>query len=249
MKFTRHHLILSPVTDLILPPYKGSTLRGGFGHALKRVACMNRGEACTGCILRSTCAYSYIFETALFSGVHGKSGGSSLPHPFIIEPPTDGRQFYRTGDELDFNLILVGKAMDYIPHVILAFEELGKIGIGKNRGNYRDNGKYKLDKVISTGCDNETIIYDGKSHVINDPGMMDSDDILDPSPDLSCNKITLRFLTPTRIKYNGNFIDDLDFAILTRNLLRRLSWLAEIHCDEKWDLVLERDHKQGRRGS
>ena len=31
-------------------------------------------------------------------------------------------------------------------------------------------------------------------------------------------------------------IEDLDFSILARNLLRRLSWLSEIHCGEKWDL-------------
>ena len=236
MKLIRYHLVLNPVTDLILPPYKGSTLRGGFGHALKRVTCMNRGEACTGCILRSKCAYSYIFETALFNGVHGKTEGSRLPHPFIIEPSLDGKQFYKTGDKLDFNLILVGQAIDYTPHVILAFEELGKIGIGKNRGKYEDNGKFKLDKVINTSCDSETIIYDGKSHITNDPGVIDSAGFFNASPGPGCNKITLRFLTPARIKYNGNFIEDLDFAILMRNLLRRLSWLAEIHCGEKWDM-------------
>ena len=28
----------------------------------------------------------------------------------------------------------------------------------------------------------------------------------------------------------------MDFEILMRNLLRRLSWLAEVHCEAKWDL-------------
>ena len=236
MKLIRHHFIFSSVTALILPPYKGSTLRGGFGHALKRVTCMNRGEACTGCIFRSTCVYSYIFETALFNGMHSNTEGLRLPPPFIIEPPGDGRLFYKTGDKLDFNLILVGRAIDYIPHVILAFGELGKIGIGKNRGEYRDNGKYKIDKVISTGYDCETIIYNGKSHITSDPGVMDSANVFNAAYDPGCSKITIRFLTPTRIKYNGKFIDDLNFSVFLRNLLRRLSWLAWIHCDEKWDM-------------
>jgi len=236
MKLARYHFILSPVTDITLTPYKGSTLRGGFGHALKRIACINRGETCTSCILCNTCVYSYIFETALFNRLYDKTVDLKLPHPFIIEPPLDGKQFYKTGDKLNFDLILVGKAIDYIPHVILAFEELGKIGIGKNKEKYRDNGKYKLDKVISTCCNSETIIYDGKSHIINDSGVIDSADFFNASPSSGCRKINLRFLTPTRIKYNGNFIDDLNFEILMRNLLRRLSWLAEIHCGEKWGL-------------
>jgi CRISPR/Cas system endoribonuclease Cas6 (RAMP superfamily) len=29
---------------------------------------------------------------------------------------------------------------------------------------------------------------------------------------------------------------DVNFEILLRNLLRRLSWLAEIHCGERWEL-------------
>lgn len=236
MKFTRHHLIMSPVTDLILPPYKGSTLRGGFGHALNRVACIRRGETCTSCILCNTCVYSYIFETALFNRLHDKTVDLKLPHPFIIEPPLDERQIYKTGDKLGFDLILVGKAIDYIPHVILAFEELGKNGIGKNKEKNRSDGKYKLDEVINTCCVNDSIIYDGKSHIINDSGVIDSADFFNTSYESGCSKITLRFLTPTRIKYNGNFIDDLNFEILMRNLLRRLSWLAEIHSDEKWDM-------------
>jgi len=65
---------------------------------------------------------------------------------------------------------------------------------------------------------------------------MDSAYFINTSPDSGCSKITIRFLTPTRIKYNGKFIDDLDFAILMRNLFRRLSWLAGIHCGEKWDM-------------
>jgi len=29
---------------------------------------------------------------------------------------------------------------------------------------------------------------------------------------------------------------EIDFEILLKNILRRLSWLAEIHCDNKWEL-------------
>jgi CRISPR-associated endoribonuclease Cas6 len=48
--------------------------------------------------------------------------------------------------------------------------------------------------------------------------------------------VKLRFLTPARIKYNGKFIDDANFEIVIRNLLRRLSSIAEVHCGEKWEL-------------
>jgi CRISPR-associated endoribonuclease Cas6 len=44
------------------------------------------------------------------------------------------------------------------------------------------------------------------------------------------DRLTLRFLTPTRLIYGGSLTDSLDFHILLRVLLRRLSNLAYFHC-------------------
>lgn len=66
--------------------------------------------------------------------------------------------------------------------------------------------------------------------------MIDSAKLMRDAAQLNYHQVTLRFLTPTRIKYAGKLTSDIDFEILMRNLLRRLSWLAEIHCDEKWKL-------------
>jgi len=38
--------------DAVLPYYKGSTFRGVFGHALKKVVCALRRQDCYGCLLR-----------------------------------------------------------------------------------------------------------------------------------------------------------------------------------------------------
>jgi hypothetical protein len=48
---------------LVLPAYKGSTLRGGFGHAFKRVICAVKNKECPDCLLKEKCIYSYVFET------------------------------------------------------------------------------------------------------------------------------------------------------------------------------------------
>ena len=40
----------------------------------------------------------------------------------------------------------------------------------------------------------------------------------------------LSFVTPTRILYDGHLTVDLEFHILIRNLLRRLSLLSYFHC-------------------
>ena len=51
-------------------------------------------------------------------------------------------------------------------------------------------------------------------------------------------QLTLNFLTPTRILYNSHLTLDLEFHILIRNLLRRLSLLYYFHCGgdpSEWD--------------
>ena len=229
MKLAKYRFIIKPRSELILPAYKGSTFRGGFGHAFKRAVCTVREGDCAKCMLQSKCVYSYVFETKLFSQSE-QLKNTHVPHPFVIEPPLEEKQRYGIDDKLDFHLILVCRAIDYIPYFIFAFEELGRIGLGKNKG------KYRLEKVISINenKDRDILIYDGESHIREAWAVIDSADLL--RSQLNYHQISLRFLTPTRIKYKGKLTKNIDFEIVMRNLLRRLSWLAEVHCDEKWDM-------------
>ena len=228
MKLAKYRFDIRPRSELILPTYKGSTFRGGFGHAFKRAVCVDTAGECAKCKLQHKCVYSYVFET---SSPEAEARNTQVPHPFVIEPPLEERQRYGIEDRLSFQLILVCRAIDYIPYFIFAFEELGRIGLGKNRGNY------KLEKVVSSGTnDSETLIYDGDSHIRDDSQVIDLAHLLQDISPLNYHQITLQFFTPTRIKIRGKLINDIDFELLMRNLLRRLSWLAEVHCEEKWDL-------------
>ena len=230
MKFSKYRFIIKPEKELILPPYKGSTIRGGFGHVLRSALCVERQTECADCVNKNGCIYSYIFETSVT--LIGENGGRNeeIPHPFIIEPPLDKRQHYGINNRLEFDLIIIGRAVDYYPYLIFAFEELGRRGLGKN------NGKYSLDKVISFNNNQKFLIYDGESHVKDEFHVIDSVDLFREAEKLDYKKITFHFLTPTRIKYNGKYVSDINFEIIIRNLLRRLSSLSESHCDEKWVL-------------
>ena len=232
MKLSKYRFTIKPQHELILPPYKGSTLRGGFGIALKKTVCIEKRNECVQCLHRYRCIYSYVFETPVPQEAKEETRSKDVyvPHPFVIEPPLDNRQYYGIEDKLDFHLILVGRAIDYIPYIIFAFEELGRIGIGK------DKGKYSLEKVISINNDREILIYDGDSHVRDDLQVMDSAELVRDAAQLNYHQVTFNFLTPTRIKNDGKLCIDVDFVIILRNLLRRLSRLAEVHCDETWEL-------------
>jgi hypothetical protein len=45
-KLALFHFFLKARDRLILPVYKGSTFRGAFGHAFKKVVCVNRAGVC-----------------------------------------------------------------------------------------------------------------------------------------------------------------------------------------------------------
>lgn len=229
MKLSKYRFTIKPKRELIFPPYKGSTFRGGFGHAFRHAVCIEPEKECPECSLRNKCIYFYVFETSV-PQKEGKQQDKDVPHPFIIEPPIDERRHYGIDDRLDFILILIGRAVDYMPYFIFAFEEVGRVGVGKNKG------QYSLEKVISMNRDKEMLIYDGKSHFRDDFNAIDSDEIINVGELPNSHRVKLRFLTPARIKYNGKFIDDTNFEVVIRNLLRRLSSLAEVHCGEKWEL-------------
>jgi hypothetical protein len=156
--------VLKPKERIILPPYKGSTFRGGFGNAFKKVVCISRNTECSLCMLKEKCIYSYVFETQPPSDSSVMRKYEKAPHPFIIEPPSEKRQVYNSDDEIAFNLILIGRAADYLPYFIYSFDELGKKGIGKNRG------KFELTKVttsVDSTPSHDTAIYFSETKMLN----------------------------------------------------------------------------------
>jgi hypothetical protein len=100
-KFTvaRFRFNLSPLEEIHLPLYKGSTLRGGFGHAFKRVVCIQKGKECNGCMVKSTCVYSYVFETSPPEETEILRLYKNVPHPFVIEPPLTSQRLFKKGEE------------------------------------------------------------------------------------------------------------------------------------------------------
>ena len=52
----------------------------------------------------------------------------------------------------------------------------------------------------------------------------------------SSDFLTINFITPTRLKFDGRLSEALEFHILFRNILRRISLLSYFHCEEEPDL-------------
>lgn len=243
-QLSRFRFTIKALEEIVFPAYKGSTFRGGFGYVFKKVVCTQRDVTCDECLLKSTCVYSYVFETSPPKDSEILRLYPRVPHPFVIEPPLDERQIYPSGAEIDFHLVLIGRAIDYLPYFIYTFIELGNAGIGHNPvaagfSLRKRRGRYTLTSVEGLNKQGDpTLIYtqEDKTILANPPVIQFR---LSPGVENVASELAptlrLRFLTPTRIKYNESLTDQLPFHVLIRNLLRRISALSYFHCGQRLD--------------
>jgi len=232
LKAARFLFTMTVCEPMVLPPYKGSTFRGGFGNAFRRIACSRHRRDCNGCLLTAACPYWLLFEPGPPTGAEILKKFEEIPRPFVIEPDETEKTEFQPGEVLNLNLVLIGKALDYLPYFILAFKELGEIGIGKGRAGYR------LDRVTSTPLQEkkETItVYDGEKvyphyHVVTPDGIRET------LPGKTCDILKIDFKTMTRLKAGGVFVEKPEFSVLVRVLFRRLSLLQYFYCGERMSI-------------
>lgn len=234
-QLAKFQFILKSLDNIILPTYKGSTLRGGFGNAFKKIVCVAREKICDHCLLKGKCVYSYVFETPLPPDTSKMRKYPFAPHPFIITPPLEKNRIYKKGESICFELTLIGRSIEYLPYFIFTFEELGKLGLGKGRGGYQ------LEEVK---CQEETV-YSSRTKTLRDVyKIVGIKDLGLPATHLPA--LQLNFLTPTRVKFDGKLTPTLEFHVSIRSLLRRISLLSYFHCGEELSLDFQDIIKKSR---
>ncbi|MCD6306076.1 MAG: CRISPR system precrRNA processing endoribonuclease RAMP protein Cas6 [Deltaproteobacteria bacterium] len=254
MRYGTYTFICRFETDAVLPPYKGSTFRGVFGIALRNVACALKRQECVNCLLKTRCLYARVFETRLALDVPEGSRISTPPHPFVIEPPETEQMTFKPGDEAACDLLLFGEINRSLPYFVYAFEQMGRIGIGK-----RVNGKragFTLKEVRDHG---RTVYGDaehrlslsgpGEDLVLSDPGAAAVRPTVarrgkkvgtrsrgTEAPGQGDMRVQVRLQTPLRLKYENEIRADLPFHVLVRAMLRRISSLMNAWAEGEPDL-------------
>ncbi len=231
----RYRLTLTAREPIVLPVYKGTTLRGGFAFTFRRLVCYQlEVPNCDDCLLRFTCPYTRLFDTFPPPNAEVLSNLKDVPSPLVIEPPQDNRRQYSPGDELIFHLVLIGNAQTFLPYLALAFQELGRRGLGKK------HGRFTLTEIeaVHPYTNQKELIYSQERPSVIRPISL-------PVPfaecevqanHLSADTLTFHFLTPTRLREEGHTIQEPpDFHVIWRALMRRVSSLAYFHCGQKWE--------------
>ena len=205
-------------TPLHLHYYAGSQLRGAFGHALRRTACVTRQKDCKACPLYRGCAYPEVFETPAPED-HRLQRFSQVPNPYVIEPPPLGARDYPPGATLSFHLVLMGRALRYLPLIVYAWQRALERHAGLGGGSAR------LAAVAY-------VPPEGPEQGLFAEGTLRAPELAPvPAPALD-GAARLRFSTPLRLQQRGQA---LGHAMRARDLLmalaRRYWLLAEFHQD------------------
>lgn len=233
LQLAAYDVTLEALTPLELPPYGGSTLRGGFGHVFKRSVCIQPDRLhCAGCPLRPTCVYAAVFEPAPPSDSEVLRKNEAVPPPFVLELPLTPVTLWPPGAHLTFRLVLVGRAIGYTPHFLAAFRALGEQGLGRRRGRYR---LHTVEAVQPLTQATATVYAEGALLALPDM-QVSSAHVAAHAQQYAAERLTITFLTPTRLQHAGRLAQHgPPFAVLVKALLGRVSSLAYFHCGQRWE--------------
>jgi hypothetical protein len=147
------------------------------------------------------------------------------------EASPESRTALRAGESLQFGLLLMGRATEYLPYIVFAVSEMAQRGLGAARA------PFILDEVaVLSEQGAARTIYSGKAGRIQVPERATHNlaelvraRLAKLSVEAAGDSIKVRFVTPTRIRVDSDLQAETDFVLLVRNLMRRISMLAAVH--------------------
>ena len=242
--------------------------------------------ACPGrfdqpCPIPETCPYHLIFETSPPPRSEALRTHEEVPRPFVISPITrsfnsinndggwleQGRRLIAPGEELSFDLTLIGRAQEFFPYFVVAFREIDRLGrrpavppvSGKSvhffenqptadtrqpEPTANDNSRRRASRPVELRridlldplSDTAWPVYDSTENLVRP--MRKQLTLADCAgiPPPPSGRLTLHFLTQTRLKHEGGFARVPEFQIVFRRLLGRLSSLSRFHCGTPLDV-------------
>lgn len=188
---------LVSLSNAELPAYLGSTLRGVLGRALYET---------------DREAYRFLYE-------NGKNckGKQDIVKPYMLIPPEvcGAKKIVEEGEELNFELLLLGNAAQYVLVLIKALQKFEKLGLGVQRSPFR------LLRVINSR--EQRVLWQRGTYYIT--GMN--------TVRLTCQNWTnvtgavVKLCTPLRIRRGEQLLKHISFETLIRNITSRIERLTE----------------------
>jgi hypothetical protein len=214
----RYRLLFAQGGTAGWPRFSGSAWRGAFGRALRQTVCVTRLDSCGTCLLKASCAYSYLFETPIPSVALKMRRYPAAPHPFALQI----HDATATCGPYILGLSLFGHGNRYLAYVIHAMTQAAAGGIGRRRI------RLSLTEVQQAGSAAEDwrTIYTPAGELTPLPPET-------PAPPACGTMVRIVLCSPLRVQRREALVgpQEFVFADLFGPLLRRLSMLTYFHGD------------------
>lgn len=236
--WTKYEVVLAVEAPLLLPAYKGATLRGSFGNTLKRLCCSHNPATCEARPPECACPYGSIFSPQTPESNPHLRAGEEIARPFVIQPPLDYKREYQPGERLSFNLLLFGRADMWLPYFLVTFRDLPPIGIPPHRGRVSLHEVWATNDLLGI----QQRIYTASEQLVRNANLaMSWEALAATSSQYPTNSLTLHFHTNTILRYlgNKNGVRKIEFHILISRLLQRIETLMGLYVnssvlDDTW---------------
>jgi hypothetical protein len=229
---------LTPAQTLEVPAInKGNMLRGGFGHAFRRLCCIPQCKDAKTCPLADSCPYKAVFEPSPPPGADRLSKNQDIPRPFVFRAPQSLRTRYEKGERFEFGLVLIGRALDFLPYFVLSFRELAGEGLGLNRAECTLDRVEQLGICASgddKGGSKAELVYSADDQVFRSNESIGAECWIEArlrefsrvNGKAPLRRLTIRFLTPTLLRADGKVIHHPEFHHLFKRVRDRVNALS-----------------------
>jgi hypothetical protein len=128
-----------------------------------------------------------------------------------------------------FGMTLFGSIIQMLPYIVMSVGTLETFGLGRKMAeNGHRRGKFKINQIESFHPFNGTrqVLYQAGKPLVSVPALsVVASEVKAKAATLPTDKITLNFLTPTRIIDQEHHLRHADFRPLIHRLLERLAAL------------------------
>lgn len=218
LTFNQFRFLLEFPVDCPEIHYMQNIFRGALGYYLKKIFCVSsRSSSCTECVLNQQCAYSYVFVTVAPPDRIVMKRYPFVPHPFTFH------FIFKEDKLLLLNFVLVGKAIEYFPHIFFAIKSMGESGCGPEKVCFKIASITDMHgEQLYSGTD-ETLINKVKGYSLTNSTLIKE-------------QVSIQLLTPLKLRKKNRVLRRIDLTLFLMSIIRRYSMLSHFHCNYTEDI-------------
>jgi hypothetical protein len=249
LPLTRLHLDLQTSETTPVPAYKGDMLRMALLWWLSEYWCPLPERCRHGCRRPDVCMYGRLCEPPVDPAWPRKIlhlMGDAAPPAYALWDLGDRRRELAAGSQWSFELTLVGElALTQIPAIVAAVQQGAEQGMGRVRLRSRLRQVRTVHQPLE-GVEQAQVLADEQPH--------DNEKVLTwqsyrleeltlayaqaqrwiRAQSAPIRAISLRYLSPVKIKERGRWVEEPQFRAVMRALVRRLRLLSVVHGTGEW---------------